>query len=144
MTIHQLSIFLENKCGKLSKVLDILSKAHIGIIAAAVADTSEYGILRMIVSDPDKAFALLKENNVTVSKTEVLGIVTDGCAGSFARALENFTKAGISIEYMYCFSVNGKSILILRTNKSVEAYEVIRKYRLDYISSSDLEHLMTC
>jgi hypothetical protein len=141
MTINQLSIFLENKCGKLSKVLGILSEAQIGIIAATVADTSEYGILRMIVSDPENAYKLLKDNNVTVSKREVLGIVTDGCAGSFAQALGYFTEAGISIEYMYCFSVNGKSILILRTNKTNEAHDVVRKFQLDYISSADLKNL---
>lgn len=141
MTINQISIFLENKCGKLSKVLSILSDAHIGIIAATVADTSEYGILRLIVTDPEKAYALFKENNVTVSKTEVLAIATDRCAGSFASVLGCFTEAGISVEYMYCFSLDGKSILILRTNDPVQAYEVVKKHKLEYISTDKLNNI---
>lgn len=141
MTINQISIFLENKCGKLSRILSILAEANIRIIAATVADTSEYGILRLIVTDPAKAYELLKENNATVSKTEVLAIETDSCAGSFASALGHFTEAGISIEYMYCFSMNGKSILILRTNSPEKAFEVVRKHRLEYVPTSRLTNL---
>ena len=141
MTINQISIFLENKCGRLSKILGILTEAHIGIIAAMVADTSEYGILRLIVTDPGKAYALFKESNVTVSKTEVLALVTDSCAGSFANVLGYFTDAGVSVEYMYCFSLDGKSILILRTNNPSEAYDVVRKHKLEYISSADLSKI---
>ncbi|WP_085536857.1 acetolactate synthase [Massilibacteroides vaginae] len=141
MTINQISIFLENKCGKLSQVLGILTEANIGIIAATVADTSEYGILRLILTDPDKAYALFKENNVTVSKTEVLALATDSCAGSFAKVLGCFTEAGISVEYMYCFSLNGKSILILRTNNSSDAHAVVKKHNLEYISSENLNKI---
>lgn len=141
MTINQISIFLENKCGKLSQVLGILAQAKIGIIAATVADTSEYGILRLIVTDPDKAYALFKESNVTASKTEVLALATNSCAGSFANVLGYFTESGISIEYMYCFSLDGKSILILRTNNASEAYEVVKKHNLEYILSENLNKL---
>ena len=141
MTINQISIFLENKCGKLSQVLGILTQANIGIIAATVADTSEYGILRLIVTDPEKAYALFKESNVTVSKTEVLALVTDSCAGSFAKVLSYFTEASISVEYMYCFSLDGRSILILRTNNSSEAYNLVKKHNLEYISSENLNKI---
>ncbi|GHU15158.1 hypothetical protein FACS189441_6440 [Betaproteobacteria bacterium] len=65
MTINQISIFLENKYGKLSEILSLLGKEHIRIIAATIADTSEFGIMRIIVSDPQKAYAILKENNVS-------------------------------------------------------------------------------
>ena len=134
MTINQISIFLENKYGKLSEILALLSEAQIRIIAATVADTSEYGILRIIVSDPQKAYTLLKSNNVS----EVLAIATGACAGSFAQTLSYFTKAGLSIEYMYCFSSKEKSILILRTNNREAAREVIRRQNLEYIDESDL------
>lgn len=141
MTVNQISIFLENKCGKLANILSMLANANIRIIAAMVADTSEYGILRLIVTDPAKAYSLLKENNATVSKTDVLAIVTDSCAGSFSEALSHFTQAGISIEYMYCFSINGKSILILRTNDAEEAIEVVKKHKLEYVSTESLYKL---
>ena len=135
---HRISIFLENKYGKLSEILALLAEERIRIIAATVADTSEYGILRIIVSDPQKAYKILKENNVSANLTDVLAIVTSSCAGSFANTLSYFTKAGISIEYMYCFSIREKAILILRTNNRESAREVIRHQNLEYICESDL------
>ena len=134
MTVNQISIFLENKYGKLSEILALLAEEKIRIIAATVAD----GILRIIVSDPQKAYKILKGNNVSANLTDVLAIVTNSCAGSFAQTLSCFTKAGVSIEYMYCFSANEKSILILRTNNREAAREVIRRQNLEYICESDL------
>lgn len=115
-----------------------MAEERIRIIAATVADTSEYVILRIIVSDPQKAYKILKENNVSANLTDVLAIVTSSCAGSFANTLSYFTKAGISIEYMYCFSIREKAILILRTNNRESAREVIRRQNLEYICESDL------
>lgn len=138
MTIHQISIFLENKYGKLCEILALLADQNIRIIAATVADTSEYGILRIIVSDPQKAYKILKDNNVSANLTDVLAIISGSAAGSFANALCQFTKAGISIEYMYCFSAGAKSILILRTNNREAAREVIRRQNMEYICESDL------
>jgi hypothetical protein len=138
MTIDQISIFIENKYGKLCEILALLSEDNINIIAATVADTSEYGILRLIVSNPEAAFNKLKKNNVSVNLTDVLALVTNSSAGSFAETLRLFTQSGLSIEYMYCFSLKGKSILILRTNNREAAREVIRRNNLDYLSENDL------
>lgn len=141
MTVTQISIFLENKFGKLSEILELLGNENIRIIAATVADTSEFGILRLIVSNPQKAFELLKSNNVGANMTDVLAIAAESCAGSFAKTLACFTKAGLSIEYMYCFSLNGKAILILRTNNREAALEVIRRNGLEHMEESDLMKL---
>lgn len=141
MTVHQISIFLENKYGKLNEILALLAEADIRIIAATVADTTEFGIMRMIVSDPQRAYTILKENNVSANLTDVLAVVTESCAGSFAKALNQFTKAGLNIEYMYCFSIKEKSILILRTNNREMAREVIRRQNMDHICESDLMNL---
>jgi len=141
MTINQISIFLENKYGKLNELLTLLSDEDIRIIAATVADTTEFGILRMIVSDAQKAHLLLKKNNVNVNLTEVLAIVTQPSVDSFAGILANFTKAGLSIEYMYCFSSKEKSVLILRTNNREGALDVIRKHNLNYITENNLMNL---
>lgn len=138
MTVNQISIFLENKYGKLCEILELLSAANIRIIAATVADTSEYGILRIIVSDPQRGYEILKSNNVSANLTDVLAISTDSTASSFAQTLSYFTKAGVSIEYMYCFSLNGKSILILKTNNRNAAREVIRRQNIEYIHEADL------
>ena len=141
MTVHQISIFLDNKCGKMPQILNLLSESNIRIIAATVADTSEYGILRIIVNDPLQAYQILKEHNVSANLTDVLAIVTDSDASGFSRTLQAFTEAGLNIEYMYCFSIKDKSILILRTNNRETALEVIRKHNMNYISEKDLKRI---
>ena len=138
MTINQISIFLENKYGKLNEILTLLSQENIRIIAATVADTTEFGILRMIVSDPQKAHKLLKENNVNANLTEVLAIITASTAKTFASTLNLFTKAGLSIEYMYCFSVKEKIFLILRVNNREAALEIIKHNNIEYITEDKL------
>jgi hypothetical protein len=138
MTINQISIFLENKYGKLSEILALLGKENIRIVAATVADTSEFGILRMIVNDAQKACRLLNENNVSANLTDVLAIATKPDAGIFSETLAYFTKAGLSIEYIYSFSFKDKFILILRTNNRESALDVIRRQNLEYISENDL------
>jgi len=138
MTINQISIFLENKYGKLNELLTLLSKENIRIIAATVADTTEFGILRMIVSDPQKAYRLLKDNNVNASLSEVLAIAMSSTIAGFADVMAHFTKAGLSIEYMYCFSTKENSVLILRTNNRESALDVIRKQNIHYITENQL------
>ena len=138
MTVNQISIFLENKYGKLNEILALLAEQGIRIIAATVSDTSEYGILRMIVNDSQKAYAILKENNASVNLTDVFAIVTGSEAGTFASTFNLFTKAGVSIEYMYCFSIQEKSILIIRTNNKEAVREVMRKNNLEYLNESSL------
>ncbi len=141
MTINQISVFLENRDGKLSEILFMLSKENIRIITATVADTSEYGILRMIVSEPLVAYQILKEHSVGANLTDVIAIVTDPRAGSFATALNKFTLAGIGIQYMYCFCIDDKSILIVRTSDRRGALEVIKKEGLVTLKEEQLKHL---
>ena len=92
MIIKQLSVFLENKSGRLTEVTKTLGDLDINISALSIADTAEYGILRMIVTDPDKAFAALKERDFSVSLTEVLCLATPHTPGALARALEILSK----------------------------------------------------
>ena len=99
---------------------------------------SEIGVLYENEFNGQAISKILKENNVSANLTDVLAIVTSSCAGSFANTLSYFTKAGISIEYMYCFSIREKAILILRTNNRESAREVIRRQNLEYICESDL------
>ena len=141
MTIQQISVFIENKYGKLSEILALLGNENIHIIAATVADTSEYGILRLIVTEPEKAYKALKDKNININLTDVLAIMCESSAGSYARTLNCFTQSGLSIEYMYCFSMKEKSVLILRTNNRETAREVIRRYNLDYLCKNDLINL---
>ena len=141
MTIQQISIFLENKFGKLNEILGMISKEQVRIIAATVADTSEFGILRIITTDPQKAFQVLKANRVSANMSEVIAIVTDSVPGQFANTIEYFTRAGISIEYMYCFSNRTTGVLVIRVNDTEAAREVIRRTGLETIGQSRLQEI---
>ena len=141
MTIKQISIFIENKYGKLNEILSYLNDQPLRLIAATVADTSDYGILRIITNDQQTVYQLLKEKQVSVNLSEVIAIRIGTSVRDFSETISFFTKAGIEIEYMYCFSVNASAILVLRTKNLSSAYDVIRKNNLNYIQEAELESL---
>lgn len=138
MTINQISIFLENKFGRLSEILSILRLENIRVIAATVADTSDYGILRIITTDQQKAFQKLIEHKVSANMNEVVAISVDSCIGQLSETIDKFTQAGITIEYMYCFSFNQKSILVIRSSNMAQANEVAQKNNLNTLSEAEL------
>ena len=138
MTIRQLSVFLENKTGHLNEILAILAKNNININALTVADSSDYGLLRMLVSDPEKAVEVLHAAHYSVRIHDVLSLEMDAAPGSMSHILNLFTNAGLSIEYVYAFSFGSKSILVLRTDNQEKAIEVILTNRLKTIHESDL------
>jgi len=115
-TIKQLSVFLENKSGRLHEVLEILGNAQINITALTIADTSEYGIIRLLVSDPESAHKLLKSNEFSVSLSEVLALSVPNEAGALAKTLKKFAEENLSIEYMYAFSCGEEAIIVLRAD----------------------------
>ena len=138
MTIHQLSIFIENRSGTLIKVLDVLKQANIQIVASTIADTAEYGIYRLICSEPLRAFEELKQAGVAVALNDVLALELDDEPGRAADAVKAFSEAGISLIYMYTFLLRGKGIMVFRTDNRPLAIEVIRKNNLRYIAEQDL------
>lgn len=138
MTIHQLSIFIENRSGTLIKVLDVLKKAEIQIVASTIADTAEYGIYRLICSEPMRAFEELKKAGVAVALSDVFALELDDEPGRAAEAVETFSKAGISITYLYSFILNGKGILIFRTDNTEGARETIILNKLKFITEKNL------
>jgi hypothetical protein len=138
MTISQLSVFLENKTGYLNQVLAVLAKYNINIIALTVADTSDYGILRAIVSDPEKALEVLRAEQFSVRIHDILSIEMDAAPGTMSRILDLFTAADICIEYVYAFSFGSKSILILRTDNRDKSVEIIKANNLKSITEADL------
>ncbi|MDH7497335.1 MAG: ACT domain-containing protein [Syntrophomonadaceae bacterium] len=101
--VKQISVFLENKAGRLASVTRTLGDAGINIRALSIADTSDFGILRLIVSDPDRAYAILKEAGFAVSETEVIAVSVPDTPGGLAAILEVMAEAGINIEYLYAF-----------------------------------------
>lgn len=138
MTIPQLSIFIENRSGTLIKVLDALKEANIQIVASTIADTAEYGIYRLICSEPQRACEELKKANVAVALSDVFAIEIDDQPGRAAEAVKVFSEAGISITYMYSFLLRGKGILIFRTDDKESTTAVINKNGLKSISEEDL------
>ena len=138
MTINQLSIFIENKSGTLVKVLKILKDAGIQLIASAIADTVEYGIYRVICSEPTRAYIILKEAGIPVALSDVFALVLENKPGSASDAIELFTNEGISITYMYTFLLKGKGIIVFRTDNADKARETIILNNLVFIAEKDL------
>lgn len=138
MTIHQLSIFVENRQGTLIKVLHLLKEAGVQLIASTIADTVEYGIYRIICSEPERAYTILREKGISVALSDVFAIELDNQVGCVADTLTLFSEAGISIAYMYSFLLKGKGILVFRTDDSDRTCEVIRQNGLKYIPETDL------
>lgn len=141
MTVRQLSIFLENKTGRVTEVLDTLGSEKIRIHAMTIADTSEFGILRMVTSDPDKSLTLLKNRGFSVNMTDVLALSTPAEAGRFAEILQCFSAEKISIEYMYAFSLGKTAYMILRTDDCTRALAIIAKNNLKLVTYDDLKFL---
>lgn len=141
MTIHQISIFIENRSGTMVKVLEVLKQAGIDLIASTVADTTEYGIYRMICSDPVLAEEELKKAGVVATMSEVFALSLDNKPGRAADAVRIFSEAGISISYMYSFLLKGNGILIFRTDDNEKAREVIEQNRMKFITEQDLTHM---
>ena len=141
MTVHQLSVFVENKSGTLLRVLELLKEGNIQLIASTISDTVEYGIYRIICSEPTRAFEILKNAGITANISEVFAITLDNYPGRAADAIKSFTEAGIGISYLYSFLLEGKGILIFRTDDNAKAREVILENKLSYVNEKDLSLL---
>ena len=137
MTIKQLSIFIENKEGTLTKVLDLLSKAGIQIIASTIADTKDYGIYRVLCDKPTQAYLILKENGINVQLADVIALSIDDVPGRAAEAVKTLSSAGVNILYLYSFLWKGKGVLVLRTDNSEKAHETIIINKMSFLTEAD-------
>jgi hypothetical protein len=138
MLIKQLSIFLENKKGRFNEVAAILGKAGINMTAFTVAENSDFGILRLIVSDPEGARALLKENRYAVSVTDVICIRMPNVPGALATVMNIIDSADISIEYMYAFSSGNTALSIIRPNNLDKTVQVLHDNKVVLLAASEL------
>lgn len=123
MKVEQISIFIENKSGRLAEVTGILGKEGVNIRALSLADTSDFGILRLIVDRPQRAFEILRCNAFTVSKTEVVGVEVPDRPGGLASILSVLDKSSVNVEYMYAFveRSGGNAVIIFRFDQVDEA-----------------------
>ncbi|MBK5262529.1 MAG: ACT domain-containing protein [Peptostreptococcaceae bacterium] len=125
MIIKQLTVFLQNKSGRLEDLTDILAKNNINISALNVAETEEYGIMRMIVSDHEKALQALKAAEFTVKTTDVVSIECPDIPGALHETLKTLTNNGIDVSYMYGYSNGGMARLIMKITNPEKAMEII-------------------
>ncbi len=140
MLVKQISVFLENKSGRLADVTKTLADTNINICAMSIADTTDFGILRLIVNKPEDAERALSEQQFTVSCTSVIAIGVEDKPGGLARALEIIQDNGISIEYMYAFvgKTGNEAFVILRVENPEMAIETLLKYGIKILPSDKI------
>ena len=126
MITKQLSVFMENRSGRLEDVLKTLAANDINMSALSLADTSEYGMLRMVVSDAEKAKNILRENGFSASLTDVICVEVANESGSLLKKLEALLQAGLSVEYMYAFSKGDQAMAVLKCSDPEKALEYLK------------------
>lgn len=138
MTIRQISVFLENKSGRINDVTKALGKAGINMHAFSMSETTDFGILRLIVSDVDRAIEVLRAANFSVIQTEVICISCANTAGSLSVILERLAEQNIFIEYMYAFAQGDKANVVIRPSDLNRSLEVLKQMDCSVLSSGNL------
>ncbi len=141
MLAKQLSIFLENKKGRLNEVTDILGRANINLSAMSIAENSDFGILRCIVSDPEKAYEVLRENHFAVKITDVIGFQCPNTSGSLAVVLKKLSEKGVFIEYMYSFANGDHATVVIRPTDLAECDRILSDMKVELMAANDLYKL---
>lgn len=141
--VKQISVFLENKAGRLAEATRILGDNNINIRALSIADTADFGVLRMIVDQPDRAIQVLKDNGFTVAETDVIAVEVPDCPGGLADILEVLKDKGISVEYLYCFVDQERqaAVNIMRIEQTDEAISALQAAGVTLIKGEELYQL---
>ena len=140
MTVKQLSVFVENKPGKLMEALEALAESEIDLRAISLADTSDFGILRAIVNKPDHAFEVLSESGFLVKTNNVLAVVIGDKPGGLASVVRLLSDASVNIEYTYAFVAHSRdhAYVILRVDDNDEAIKVLTKNEVTLLTEKEL------
>ena len=143
MNVEQISIFLENKSGRLAEVTSVLSEAGINIRALYLADTADFGILRLIVNDTEKSRQVLKDHGFTVEKTKVVAIEVPDRPGGLSSILNTIKNEGINVEYMYAFVEKSgeNAIVIFRFDEFEKSIDVLRQAGVRILGGEELSAL---
>ena len=133
MIIDQISVFIENKIGALADVTGVMGDAGIDLRALSLADTSDFGVLRLIVADPNRAFSLLREAGFVVSMTKTLAVPINDVPGGLAKVLKILAEENVSVEYAYAFVSRrqGNAYVVLRVKDNDYAQNILVKHGVE-------------
>ncbi|MDO5673724.1 MAG: ACT domain-containing protein [bacterium] len=140
MQVEQIAVFLENKSGRLAEITSILAENDINIRALSVADTADFGILRLIVNKVAEAQIVLKKGGFTVSKTQVIAVAVPDRVGGLASVLRAVTEGGYNVEYMYAYAhrADGSAVMIFRFDDMVNAVAMLEEKGFTLVSSDEI------
>ena len=140
MKIRQVSVFIENKSGRLSDVIEFLGDNGINIRALSLADTSDFGILRLIVNDPERAYNLLREKDFTVGSTDVIAVAVPDNPGGLASVLKLLKDHDVSVEYMYAYVEHSTdyAVMIFRFEDTDKTLELLKSNNVKLLSGSEI------
>ena len=138
MSVNQVSVFLENKAGTLNKLTEVLATNNVNIRALSLAETSEFGIVRMLVNDVFEATNILKENNFVATLTPVLVYAIEDKAGYLNNLLKSFSAADVNIEYMYAFAGRERAYMIFRVNDTKKAEALLYRNGLKSLTQEEI------
>lgn len=143
MLVKQISVFLENKSGRLAEVTNLLASNEINISALCIADTTDFGILRIIVNKPEEAQKILKSKGFTVSCTSVIAIGMKDEPGGLSGILSVLENADIAIEYLYAFvgRREGFAYVILRVENPIKAIEILKDEGVHVMTAEDVYYI---
>ncbi|MDD4335000.1 MAG: ACT domain-containing protein [Desulfotomaculaceae bacterium] len=143
MKVKQISVFLENKSGRLAQVTALLGKNDINIRALSIADTTDFGILRLIVNDPEQAHRVLKEEGFTVAFTDIIAVEVADDPGGLAQVMQMLDRAGVNIEYLYAFvqKASNAALVVFRVEQLDEAVKVLQENDIHVMTGKDVYQL---
>ena len=143
MYVKQISVFMENRPGRLAEITKILSENSVDIRAINIADTTDFGILRMMVDDEEKAEKVLRGNNMTANISDVIAISISDSVGAFSNVIELLKDKNISIEYIYSFigEKPSKAVIVLKTSDLDLSINVLRENGVNVLSKEDVNNL---
>ena len=136
-TIQQLSVFLENREGRLDEVLKVLAGNDVNIVALSLADTSDYGMLRMVVSDPNKGRTALKEAGITAMLTDVVALRVPHATGSLSKAMHQIVEGKVNVEYMYAFANGNDAAAVLKSDDPARVIDILKGSGFDVYSADE-------
>jgi len=141
--VKQISVFIENRSGRLREVVGVLGENSVNIRALSLADTSDYGILRLILDNPDKALSVLKKANFTLSETDVIAVEVSDKPGGLAEVLNILGNAGINVEYMYAFveKSSNNAVMIFRIEDIDKAIKTLKDSKVTILDNKQVTTL---